>query len=250
MKKTVLMIACAAMLSGCTGKDSYYAIDHFYIPEEGNAFREAFNELTVDTYHWYSSIEGEEGVYIVHYDLYPKELMQEWKEYGIYQAVPSEDLKYLTVSENYLEDIGLKLTEEERSLIRSGVRLYLLPESLSADEAELVKAYLSEDALYGLDGPVLIDTAFQKDPRIEFRTYTYSGEIDTLSDGTVTDPVIFAACCANMKYFESESLIATGVKDGYIKLTEEAYRQYAGNHLPQNLKDRKVTFKGLSRIRN
>ena len=250
MKKAIAVLACLAILPGCSGKDEYYAIDHFYIPEEGDAFRAAFSQLTVDTYSWYAGIEGEKGVYIVHYDLYTKDLMQEWADLGIYRTVPLDDLKYLVCSPNYLEDSGISLPDEDKELIGDGVRIYLLPDSLSEEEREAITAFLSEDALHGLNDHELIPTAFSNNPRMEFRTYSFSGTLDTLSDGEVRDPVIYAAGTANMRYFESESLIATGVKDGYIKLTEEAYRRYAGDNLPKELKDRKVTFKGLSRIRN
>ncbi len=250
MNKAFAAFACLAILSGCSGKDEYYAIDHFYIPEEGDAFREAFNQLTVDTYNWYASIEGEEGVYIVHYDFYTKELMKEWADHGIYQSVPSGDLSYLVCSPNYLEDSGIDLSDEDKDRIIRGVRVYLLPESLSEEEREAVTAFLSEEAVYGLGGPELIPTTFSRNPRMEFRTYRFDGTLDTLSDGEIRDPVIYIASTANMWYFESESLIATGVKDSYIKLTAEAYRQYAGSSLPKELKERKVTFKGLSRIGN
>ncbi len=250
MRKALAALAVLAVLSGCSGKDEYYAIDHFYIPEEGDAFRSAFNQLTVDTYNWYAGIEGEKGVYIVHYDLYSKELMQEWIDAGIYRSVPLNDLKYLVCSPNYLEDSGIDLSDEDKDLIGRGVRVYLLPESLSKEETAAITAFLTEDALQGLRDHELIPTAFSCNQRMEFRIYRFDGTLDTLSDGEVKDPVIFVAGTDNMKFFEAESLIATGVKDSYIKLTAEAYRQYAGSSLPKELKERKVTFKGLSRIRN
>ena len=53
-----------------------------------------------------------------------------------------------------------------------------------------------------------------------------------------------------MRYFESESLIATGKADSYIKLTEEAYRKHVKDHLPEELKNRNVTFLPISKINN
>ena len=41
---------------------------HFYIGEEGEAFQAAVRQLTVDVFDWYRSIEGEEGVYVLHSD--------------------------------------------------------------------------------------------------------------------------------------------------------------------------------------
>ena len=54
MRKLVALMVSTLLLAGCTGvaTDEYYAIDHFYIAEEGDAFREAFDSLTVATYEW------------------------------------------------------------------------------------------------------------------------------------------------------------------------------------------------------
>ena len=248
MKKAFLSILLLFLFCGCAADDTCYAIDHFYIAEEGDAFRAAFDQLCIDTFNWYQSIEGEDGVYFVHYESYSKEMMQEWKRNGLYHAVPESDLHYLAASANYLKDSGLELSAEEKELIRSGVRLYLLPESLSEEETETMKAYLREDALYGLEGGSLIETAFMKDPKIEFSTYRFEDPLDTLSDGPVKDPIIYVVSCANMKYFESESLTATGKKDSCIKLSREAYLKHVKKNLPLQLKEKRLTFKSLSRI--
>ena len=247
MRKLAALIVSALLLAGCggaAGDADCYAIDHFYIAEEGDAFREAFDSLTVATYEWYRSVEGEEGVYILHYDHYSAELMHSWQEDGIYGTVPENGLSYLVVSPNYLDDNCFELSAEDRELAEAGVRLYLLPDSLDEDEAARTEAFLTDDALYGLDGGSLIDTEFTHDQRIEFRRYSFDGEFETFSAGTVADPVILVATCANMKFFESESLIATGVADGYIKLAREAYERYA-HDLPPEMAERRVTFAGV-----
>ena len=64
------MFAFAGCAAGAP-ESGYYAIDHFEIRGEGEVFREAMDSLTVSTYEWYKLIEGEDGVYIMHYDLYP-----------------------------------------------------------------------------------------------------------------------------------------------------------------------------------
>ena len=247
MKKTGLIIMTALMVAGCSSNYDYYIIDHFYVPEEGDAFRQSFDELTADTYNWYQSIEGEDGVYILHSDYFDKDLLQEWKDYHIYQTVPDEGFRYFVVSENYLKDKGYTLSREQSEMIHEGVRLYLLPDTLSADEAEVMQSFLKEDALLGLDDDTLIDTDFRKNKEIAFASYHFEGNLDTFTDEKVLDPVIYVASCENMKYFEAESLVATGTDDGYIKLTENAYRKYADKNLPQQLLDKKLTFSGIDK---
>lgn len=244
MKKLFIILFTVIMLAGCsTGTgDKYYSLDHFYTREEGEAFRQAVNKLTVAMFDWYRSIEGEEGVYIIHYDFYSADLMQQWKKDGAYKSVPETDLHYYVASENYLADRGLTLSDQEKEMIHQGVRLYLIPEKLSEDQQ--LKEFLEEDALMSMDkGPFMIETEYSKNHRVEFRTYTFEGTLEVPGSDDINDPVILVCCCDNMKYFESESLIATGVTDSYIRLTEQAYKEFAGKNLPQELKNFKVTFK-------
>ena len=247
MKKIVLTALVLGMC-GCSAQEGMYGIDHFFLEEEGEEMRQAFDQLTADTFEWYQSIEGNDGVYIIHYDLFGKELMKEWKENGIYETVPEEDLSYFVSSENYLSASGYSLYEEEKELIHSGVRLYLIPETMDKEEAERTTAFLREEALYGLREDPMIPTAFTADPRVEFHTYQPFGVLKAQDGTEVKDPVIFCVCCDNMKYFESESLIATGAKDGYIRLDKDAYEKYAGNNLPENLRTKKVTILPVDRM--
>ena len=143
----VLPLLLILLCGGCANSDRYYGIDHFSIREDGDAFREAMDALTVDVFRWYQSLEGEDGVYLMHYDLFTAETLAEWKAMGLYQTVPDEDVHYYTASVNYLTDRGLSLSPEEQDLVAAGVRLYLLPESLSTAETAALRAFLTEDAL-------------------------------------------------------------------------------------------------------
>ena len=250
MKRLTFLFVILLLLAGCRTNDKYYGIDHFYMTEEGDAFNKAYSELTVDIYDWYGSIEGQDGVYIIHYEYYPKEMLKEWQESGYMETVPENDLHYYVASINYLKDRGMSFTAAEEEAINSGTRFYLLPDTLSEEETETMKRYLTEDALFGLSEDAMIATAFNRDPVIEFRTYHPDVTLEVPGQEDISGPVIYVASCQNMKYFESESLIATGVNDGYIRLTYEAYQKYAGKDLPQKLKDRKVTFLGISRMSN
>ena len=248
MKKVtvpILFLICVWLLSGCTAHADYYTIDHFYIKEEGEAFRRAFDEMVVDTYRWYQSIEGSEGVYILHFDHYDKELMEEWVRSGYMEHIPEGDLDYFVLSVNYLEDRGMTFSESDKEQIQAGVRYYLLPDTLTDEEAESMKLYLTEDALMGLDGDTLIDTPFRHDRKIRFESYHVDEPFTTPEGEAVLSPVIYVASSGNMSYFEAESLVATGIPDSYIFLTETAYKKYVKGALPKSLKDKRLTFSGV-----
>ena len=250
--KKLIMILAVLLCAGCAAqaKDEYYAIDHFYFKEEGDAFVAAFNKTTVDMYNWYKSIEGEDGVYILHSDHYDDALLEEWRSYHVFDNIPEKGFRYFAVSENYLRDRGYELTKADSEKVRSGVRLYLLPDSMPEEERTLMEAFLKEDALHGLNGDPMIPTVFEAEHAIEFRTYHFEGTLETENEGGIKDPVIYVCSSANMRYFESESLIATGKTDSYIKLTKEAYERFVKNSLPEELKERQITFLPLDRIRN
>ena len=249
--KKILTAVLLAMCTGCTRADSrYYAIDHFYFQEEGDAFREAFAEASIQLYDWYRSIEGNDGVYILHSEHYTDDLLDLWRDNQIYAPVPEKGYWYFAVSEHYLRERGFALSPQESEAIRSGVRLYLLPDTLSQDEQNTMEAHLRTVAVYGLNGSPMIETSFESDPKVSCRTYHFEGTFETEEDGEITNPVVYVCSSENMKYFESESLIATGKKDSYIKLTKEAYEKYVQNGFPEELKDRQITFLPLSQIRN
>ena len=250
--KKLLILLLLMMCTGCASKadSQYYAIDHFYFREEGDAFVTAFNKTTVDMYNWYKSIEGEDGVYILHSDHYDDALLEEWRSYHVFDNIPEKGFRYFAVSENYLRDRGYVLTEADSEKVRSGVRLYLLPDSMPEEERTIMEAFLREDALHGLSGDPMIPTVFEAEHAIEFRTYHFEGTLETENEGGIKDPVIYVCSSANMRYFESESLTATGKTDSYIKLTKEAYERFVKNSLPEELKERQITFLPLGRIRN
>ena len=251
-KKKLLVIIVLILCAGCSSPsgDEYYAIDHFCFKEEGKEFEEAFAKTTVDVYNWYKSIEGEDGVYILHSDHYTEDLLDSWRAHKIYDNVPEKGFWYFAVSENYLRDRGYALSEEDSEWIHSGGRLYLLPGSMPEEELEVMKEYLKEEALYGLTGDPMIRTVFELDPKIEYRIYSFDGTLETEEDGEINDPVIFVCSSENMKFFESESLIATGKRDSYIKLTKDAYERFIKNGFPEEFKERKITFLPLSKIKN
>ena len=248
----ILIIFLLLICAGCSpvSDDKYYAIDHFYFYEEGDEFKTAFNKATIDVYNWYSGIEGEDGVYILHSEHYNDELLDSWRDNRVFGNIPDKEFWYFAVSENYLYNRGYELNKDDKQLIRAGVRLYLLPDKLSKEEGDQMKEFLKEDALYGLIAEPLIKTSFETDQEIEFKTYHSDISLETEEEGEIRNPIIFVCSSENMRFFESESLIATGKKDSYIKLTRDVYEKYAGDNLPEKLKERSFAFLPLNKIKN
>lgn len=193
----------------------YYALAQFNFNGDINKFRR-------DCYEWYKSIEGNEGVYIVNTAYYDDELLQTWKENKIYNITPADSFWYFTVSPTYLSKMGISLEQKYMDAAVKGVRLYMIPDTLNNSEREKMAAYLKEDAVKEVQTSS-IKTEFTENQQVQIITYTpndtthnFTWPSDKGQPTTETAPVIYVCTAENMKYFENESLISTGV-DSYIK---------------------------------
>ena len=196
----------------------YYSLSEF-------RFDGDFNEFYKDSYDWYKSIEKEDGVYLVNTAYYSDELFNVWKENNIYNTIPDKAFWYYTVSPSYLKKMNINLKNEELADAENGIRLYLIPDTLSEEETEKISAFLKEDALKNVDTST-IKTIFTDNKEIKTASYSPDDSYFTFpSDNgeAVTDnaPIIYVCTSANMKFYESESLISTGI-DSYIKFEDEA----------------------------
>lgn len=183
-----------------------------------------FNEFYQDSYDWYKSIEDKEGVYIINTSYNSTEMLQIWRDGNVYHNVPDAPFWEFTVSPSYLKQMNINLEEENLSAAASGVRLYLVPDTMSDAEYEVMCAYLEETALYAVEQSK-IKTNFVENREVKIIRYTPTGSYFTWTSENgvpITDdaPILYVCTSENMKYFESESLIATGV-DSYIKFLNQ-----------------------------
>lgn len=198
-----------------------------YVGDDSNSFTGQSSEHIADVYAWYASIEDKPGVNLAHTVFYSGDVLQKWQ--GAFSAVPSKPFWYMAASASYLRSINFALPERDAQLAQEGVRIYYVPDTLSGHDRESLEAWLREDALKDRGDSIV--TAFMKNPRIEFRSYTPSDQIfmwnaDLSYDFQVSDPVIYLAAAANMTPFESESLNAVGLQANYIKLSASAADRY------------------------
>lgn len=201
----------------------YQILRSISVGQDADAFTGQSNALDQDMYDWYSSIAGENGVYLIHTNFYGDDLLRQWADSGIYSRTPQNAFWYYTVSPNYLPNLDIQLSIELLEAAQSGVRLYLLPDTMDPASQDNMMAWLQESTSRGLR-PGDIQTAFTKQPTFKFATYTPQKELftwatDTDAAMTATAPVIYVATPENMRYFETESLKASGL-ESYIKFAD------------------------------
>ena len=117
--------------------------------------------------------------------------------------------------------MGIDVPSDVIERAEHGERVYLLPETLDASEAEAVKSLLVS-ARKVSDSNIV--TAFMENPQYEFITYDSNRELFTWSAGadqptTASGFVIGVITAENMVPFESEPG-GFGLDSGYVKLKQ------------------------------
>lgn len=198
--------------------EGWYVVRDFTLGD--NHFSGNPMNFAKEMYDWYAEHEHDDGVYLVKASRYEAVSMQAYT--GADSAL--EPFWYLAASPSYLEEIGLDVPADLIERAEQGTRVYLLPESLSASEAEETEELLvASRRVYDSD----IVTAFMENPEYEFATYDASEELFTWSTDselptTSSGFVVAILTAENMVPFESESLVATGLENSYVMLDERA----------------------------
>lgn len=199
--------------------EDMYVISSFVEGDDVGTYAGTTNSLERSMYNFYQRISELPGVYIAQ----GKFLNQEYLDavYGTYQHVPKKPFWYLKFSYNYLQDLGIPLSDEELLEMRNGTRLYLLPNTLNTEELEVMKAYLQESVTVK---PGDLQTNFTENPKFIFKVYQPSRPIFTWSDsisyGTTSEnPVIFISTPENLYFMESANLVVSGY-NGLLKIRD------------------------------
>lgn len=226
----------------------YQILRSVSVGQDSDSFAGQSKQFDQDIYNWYTSIAEEEGVYLIHTQYYGQEVLTIWEDNAIYSSIPANPFWHFVVSPNYLENLGIKVSEETLTEARNGKRLYLLPSTLSEAERNQMIAWIQESDIHGI-GPGDIQTQFTRQQEFEFSTYQPQQELFTWGTTTseaMTDmaPVIYVAAPENMRYFESESLRVFGL-NGYIKFTDiDTMNRYTQTDMLNQfaLSDNELTF--------
>lgn len=186
-------------------------------------------ELAEDFYAWYASIEKDNGVSLVNTYYADQEILQQWRALG--EDAPYREFWYMAASPNYLKRIGIEIPPATLKRAEEGEQVFLLPEHFSPQDKASLTSWLEQEAQRKGKAEQNIVTAFTQNQSTYIEEYSLDGDIftwnaDPEKDFLSSDVVIYVATSANMTYFESESLSASGLEQSYIKLSEEAVHKY------------------------
>lgn len=224
--------------------EDMYVISSFVEGDDVGTYAGTTNSLERSMYNFYQRISELPGVYIAQGQFLNQESLD--AVYGTYQHVPKKPFWYLKFSYNYLQDLGIHLSDEELLEMRNGTRLYLLPNTLNTEELEVMKAYLQESVTVK---PGDLKTNFTENPKFMFKVYQPSRPIFTWSDsisyGTTSEnPVIFVSTPENLYFMESANLVVSGY-NGLLKIRDrETMKQVVSileTEFP-DLKDNRLSF--------
>ena len=224
--------------------EDMYVISSFVEGDDVGTYAGTTNSLERSMYNFYQRISELPGVYIAQGQFLNQESLD--AVYGTYQHVPKKPFWYLKFSYNYLQDLGIPLSDEELLEMRNGTRLYLLPNTLNTEELEVMKAYLQESVTVK---PGDLQTNFTENPKFMFKVYQPSRSIFTWSDsisyGTTSEnPVIFVSTPENLYFMESANLVVSGY-NGLLKIRDrETMKQVVSileTEFP-DLKDNRLSF--------
>lgn len=199
--------------------EDMYVISSFVEGDDVGTYAGTTNSLERSMYNFYQRISELPGVYIAQGQFFNQESLD--AVYGTYQHVPKKPFWYLKFSYNYLQDLGIPLSDEELLEMRNGTRLYLLPNTLNTEELEVMKAYLKESVTVK---PGDLQTNFTENQKFMFKVYQPSRPIFTWSDsisyGTTSEnPVIFVSTPENLYFMESANLVVSGY-NGLLKIRD------------------------------
>lgn len=199
--------------------EDMYVISSFVEGDDVGTYAGTTNSLERSMYNFYQRISELPGVYIAQGQFLNQESLDAVS--GTYQHVPKKPFWYLKFSYNYLQDLGISLSDEELLEMRNGTRLYLLPNTLNTEELEVMKAYLQESVTVK---PGDLQTNFTDNPKFMFKVYQPSRPIFTWSDsisyGTTSEnPVIFVSTPENLYFMESANLVVNGY-NGLLKIRD------------------------------
>ena len=224
--------------------EDMYVISSFVEGDDVGTYAGTTNSLERSMYNFYQRISELPGVYIAQGQFLNQESLD--AVYGTYQHVPKKPFWYLKFSYNYLQDLGISLSDEELLEIRNGTRLYLLPNTLNTEELEVMKAYLQESVTVK---PGDLQTNFTENPKFMFKVYQPSRSIFTWSDsisyGTTSEnPVIFVSTPENLYFMESANLVVSGY-NGLLKIRDRKTMEQVVSVLETefpDLKDNRLSF--------
>lgn len=226
----------------------YKILKNISVGNDQASFNRQSKEFFRDFYNWYKEISDDNDVNIINTSFISKDMLKKYKLNEVYKSVPNEEFWELTASPNYLKKIGIKIEDSVIENAKRGTRTYLIPENKSDNEIKLLKEMLIEKDTKNIRSDD-IKTSFNENKEFEFLKYQFNQEVFSFSTKSVDklmikDPIILVITPENMIYRETESLIAIGLENSYIKLEGEAEAKYLSQEYLSkfNLNDNYIEF--------
>lgn len=229
---------------------NYRVLQSMSVGEDQSSIAGQSQKLYSDVFAWYSSLADEDGVYLIQTKHFSQQLLEQYRYSNLYRSLPSQPLTKMTVSPNYLSQMGITLPEEVVKKAKAGTRLYLLSDALSEQEKERIKLWLEEADTRSLSEYDL-PTLFLKERQFEFMDYPSQDFFPWETSLVVSrSPVIYVATPENMTFRENESLLAIGLNNGYLKFSKEAQERFLTDDYFEkyHLKDNQLVFLPISQF--
>lgn len=207
------------------------------------------NKLSEDMLAWYKSIENKNGVYIINASDYNRKILKGWKDYEVYKNIPDKPFWLFYYSPNYAKEQIPNLDSKIVDEAKKGVRVYLLPATLSQSERSKVEGWIKEeDGKNASDSD--IKTSFVKRKKYKFVYYKPQKKFFTWStrakEDIVTDsPYILLTTSDNMTYMEIDNLRANTLENTLLKFRNKKIANKYTNikYLKKyHLDDNKISF--------
>ena len=204
----------------------YKILKNISVGNDQASFNRQSKEFFRDFYNWYKEISDDNDVNIINTSFISKDMLKKYKLNEVYKSVPNEEFWTLTASPNYLKKIGIKIEDSVIKNAKRGTRTYLIPENKSDNEIKLLKEMLIEKDTKNIRSDD-IKTSFNENKEFEFLN-----KIDYTKNNFI------------LIYRETESLIAIGLENSYIKLEGEAEAKYLSQEYLSkfNLNDNYIEF--------
>lgn len=226
----------------------YKILKNISVGNDQASFNRQSKEFFRDFYNWYKEISDDNDVNIINTSFISKDTLKKYKLNEVYKSIPNEEFWTLIASPNYLKKIGIKIEDSVIKNAKLGTRTYLIPENKSDNEIKLLKEMLIEKDTKNIRSDD-IKTSFNENKEFEFLKYQFNQEVFSFSTKSVDklmikDPIILVITPENMIYRETESLIAIGLENSYIKLEGEAEAKYLSQEYLSkfNLNDNYIEF--------
>lgn len=220
--------------------------------EDADSYTRNSKKLFQDTYNRYKSIQDEEGVYLVNTAFYDRETLEVLDEAYDKDSIPKKPFRYFVASPSLLKAQGFDISEEIEKKVKDGERVYLLSKTFTEEERKALKNFfIATDKVEGNEDD--IRTGFTQNQVQDFYDYqmpkTFTRNVKEGQDSFSKDLAILVVDANNMTFVEDESLVASGLENGYVKLSKEAKEKYCSKaYLSKfDLDDNNMTYLPISR---